>query len=181
MKQAKRALGSSHTTLGPMTEAHWPEVRAIYQAGIDTGHATFESSPPKTWHSWQQHHINELSLVAVDGSAVIGWASLTPSSDRCVYAGVAEVSVYVAPDGKGRGVGRQLLCALIERSEAKNIWTLQAGIFPENLPSVALHESLGFERVGLRRRLGKMSYGPLAGQWRDVLSLERRSTRAGVD
>ena len=179
--QAERALGSSLATLGAMTEAHWPEVQAIYQAGIDTGHATFESSPPKSWGSWQQHHINELSLVALDGNTVIGWACLTPSSGRCVYAGVAEVSVYVAPHAKGRGVGRQLLAALIERSEAKNIWTLQAGIFPENVPSVALHVALGFERVGLRRRLGKMSYGPLAGQWRDVLSLERRSTRAGID
>ena len=179
--QAERALGSSPATLAAMTEAHWQEVRAIYQAGIETGHATFESSPPKTWSSWQQHHINELSLVALDGDAVIGWVSLTPSSGRCVYAGVAEVSVYVAPRAKGRGIGRQLLAALIERSEAKNIWTLQAGIFPENLPSVALHVALGFERVGLRRRLGKMSFGPLAGQWRDVLSLERRSTRAGID
>jgi len=179
--QAERALRRPPAALCAMTEVHWPEVQAVYQAGIDTGHATFESSPPKTWDSWRQHHINELSLVALDGSAVIGWASLTPSSGRCVYAGVAEVSVYVAPDAKGRGVGRQLLAALIEGSEAKNIWTLQAGIFPENVPSVALHVALGFERIGLRRRLGKMSYGPLAGQWRDVLSLERRSTRAGID
>jgi L-amino acid N-acyltransferase YncA len=164
-----------------MTEAHWPEVHAIYQAGIDTGHATFESSPPSTWESWQQLHINELSLVALDGNIVVGWASLASASDRCVYAGVAEVSVYVAPEAQGRGVGRQLLETLIERSEAKNIWTLQAGIFPENLASVALHQALGFEKLGLRRRLGKMHHGPLAGRWRDVLSLERRSSRVGID
>jgi L-amino acid N-acyltransferase YncA len=171
----------SRITVGEMTEAHWPEVRAIYQAGIDTGHATFESSPPNTWESWQQHHINELSLVALGGSTVVGWASLSSASDRCVYAGVAEVSVYVAPEAKGRGVGRRLLGTLIERSEAKNIWTLQAGIFPENLASVALHQALGFEKLGLRRRLGKMRHGPFAGRWRDVLSLERRSSRTGID
>jgi phosphinothricin acetyltransferase len=98
-----------------------------------------------------------------------------------VYAGIAEVSVYVAPEARGRGVGRELLGALIERSEAKNIWTLQAGIFPDNLASVALHQALGFEKLGLRRRLERMRHGPLAGQWRDVLSLERRSSRVGVD
>jgi len=125
-----------------MEEKRWPSVQEIYQAGIDTGHATFE---------------------------------------RCVYAGVAENSVYVAPAAKGRGIGRQLLGELIERSEAKNIWTLQAGIFAENTASLALHKALGFQPVGTRRRLGKMSYGPLAGQWRDVLALERRSTRAGIN
>jgi L-amino acid N-acyltransferase YncA len=179
--QPKRAVQFALVSVGAMTEAHWPEVRAIYQAGIATGHATFESSPPNTWDTWQQYHINELSLVALDGRTVVGWASLAPASDRCVYAGVAEVSVYVAPETQGRGVGRRLLGALIEGSEAKNIWTLQAGIFPENLASVALHQALGFEKLGLRRRLGKMRHGPLAGQWRDVLSLERRSSRVGVD
>jgi L-amino acid N-acyltransferase YncA len=97
-----------------------------------------------------------------------------------VYAGVAENSVYVAPAAKGRRIGRQLLDALIERSEAKNIWTLQAGIFPENVASVALHKAAGFHPVGIRQRLGKMRHGPLAGQWRDVLALERRSTCVGI-
>lgn len=179
--QAERAERATPVSVGAMVEAHWPEVRAIYQAGIYTGHATFESSPPSSWESWQQRHINELSLVALDDDTVVGWASLTSASDRCVYAGVAEVSVYVAPAAKGRGVGRHLLATLIERSEANNIWTLQAGIFPENLASVALHQALGFEQVGLRSRLGKMRHGPLAGRWRDVLSLERRSSRAGID
>ncbi len=179
--QPERGGRFALVSVGAMTEAHWPAVRAIYQAGIATGHATFEPLPPNTWDAWQQHHMNELSLVALDGRTIVGWASLAAASDRCVYAGVAEVSVYVAPEVQGRGVGRQLLGALIERSEAKNIWTLQAGIFPENLASVALHLALGFERLGLRRRLGKMRHGPLAGQWRDVLSLERRSSRIGVD
>lgn len=164
-----------------MTEAHWEEVRAIYQAGIDTGHATFETSAPKDWPTWQEIHINELSLVAIDGGTVVGWAALTPVSGRCVYSGVAEVSVYVAPSARRGGIGSQLLATLIERSESKNIWTLQAGIFPENIASIELHRALGFESVGLRRRIGKMSHGPLAGQWRDVWLLERRSTRIGVD
>lgn len=165
----------------PMEERHWLSVRQIYQAGIDTGHATFESSPPATWVNWQQDHINDLSLVASSAGTVVGWAALASASDRCVYAGVAEVSVYVAPAAKGRGVGRRVLTELVGRSEANNIWTLQAGIFPENLASVALHKALGFEILGLRRRLGKMSFGPLAGQWRDVFSLERRSSRVGID
>jgi L-amino acid N-acyltransferase YncA len=164
-----------------MTEAHWPHVRAIYQAGIDTGHATFAAAPPATWAAWQQDHLKDLSLVVLRGPTVVGWASLAAVSGRCVYAGVAEVSVYIAPDARGRGVGRQLLAALIERSETNNLWTLQAGIFPENQASVALHRAAGFEPVGLRRRLGKMEYGPLAGRWRDVLLLERRSARVGTD
>jgi L-amino acid N-acyltransferase YncA len=164
-----------------MDQKHWPAVREIYQAGIDTGHATFESAPPATWEKWLDNHINELSLVAVARGVVHGWAALSSSSDRCVYAVVAENSVYVAPIAKRLGVGRRLLAELIERSERKNIWTLQAGIFPENVASVALHRSLGFHTVGTRRQLGKMLHGPLAGQWRDVLALERRSSRAGID
>jgi L-amino acid N-acyltransferase YncA len=164
-----------------MTEAHWPEVRAIYQAGIDTGHATFAAAPPSSWTAWQQDHLKDLSLVVLRGATVVGWASLAGVSGRCVYAGVAEVSVYIAAEARGRGIGRQLLAALIERSEMNNLWTLQAGIFPENQASVALHRAAGFEPVGLRRRLGKMQYGPLAGQWRDVLLLERRSLRVGTD
>ena len=178
--QPERAQKALVALISLMEEKHWPSVREIYEAGIDTGHATFESSSPATWERWQENHINELSLVALDGGVVLGWASLSSSSDRCVYAGVAENSVYVAPAAKGRGVGRQILGELIERSEAKNIWTLQAGIFPENVASVALHKACGFHPVGIRQRLGKMRHGPLAGQWRDVLSLERRSTRVGI-
>jgi L-amino acid N-acyltransferase YncA len=178
--QPKRASQSPSVTVGAMCEAHWPEVRAIYQAGIDTGHATFADSPPATWAAWQLDHLNDLSVVALDDCTVMGWASLARVSGRCVYAGVAEVSVYVATQSQGRGVGRQLLVALIEQSEAKNFWTLQAGIFPENAASTALHRALGFELVGLRRRLGKMSFGLFKDQWRDVLLFERRSNRVGI-
>jgi L-amino acid N-acyltransferase YncA len=169
------------TVVEAMTESHWPEVWSIYQAGIDTGHATFAPAPPSTWEVWQRDHLNELSIVALEGTEVAGWASLAAISRRAVYAGVAEVSIYIAPEWMGRGVGRRLLAALIERSEANNIWTLQASVFPENTASLALHRSSGFEPVGLRRRIGKMAYGPCRGRWRDVLLLERRSTRAGVD
>ena len=164
-----------------MAECHWDRVRTIYQAGIDTGHATFVSAPPADWGSWQRDHLNEFSVVAIAGGTTVGWASLAAVSGRCVYSGVAEVSVYVDPAAAGRGVGTQVLAALIERSESRNIWTLQAGIFPENKASIALHEGLAFELVGTRRRLGKMDFGPLKGQWRDVLLFERRSARVGID
>jgi phosphinothricin acetyltransferase len=120
-----------------MEEHHWEAVCDIYQAGIATGHGTFAAEPPATWGAWERDHLGKLSLVGVDGSKVVGWAALAPVSGRCVYAGVAEVSVYVAPEAQGRRVGWQLLSALIGRSEAKNLWTLQAGIFPENQASVA--------------------------------------------
>jgi phosphinothricin acetyltransferase len=164
-----------------MQAQHWPAVRAIYQAGIDTGHATFESRAPDSFDQWLVGHEAELCLVAIDAGTPAGWAALGRVSSRCVYAGVGEVSVYVAPSCQRRGVGRQLLTALIERSEEQDYWTLQAGIFPENSASIALHQALGFEVLGLRRRLGRMSFGPLAGRWRDVLLLERRSQRAGID
>lgn len=169
------------TEIALMQERHWDAVRTIYQHGIDTGHATFASSPPVDWQAWQRDHLNDLSVVGVDGGNVIGWAALAPVSGRCVYAGVAEVSVYVDPTAGRRGLGTQILAALIERSEHRGVWTLQAGIFPENKASIALHEGLAFEIVGTRRRLGKMSFGPLRGQWRDVLLLERRSVRVGID
>jgi phosphinothricin acetyltransferase len=167
--------------ISSMSEAHWPAVCAIYQAGIDTGHATFADAPPASWEAWRQTHLNELSIVAVEAASVSGWAALAPVSSRCVYAGVAEVSIYVAPTARGHGVGQLLLKALIEASEAQQIWTLQAGIFPENTASVALHRSVGFTDVGVRRALGRMGFGPLAGRWRDVLLLERRSSVAGRD
>lgn len=167
--------------IGKMEERHWESVRTIYQAGIDTGHATFASSPPASWDAWQRDHLNEFSVVAIESEQVVGWASLAPVSGRCVYSGVAEVSVYVNPIAGGRGVGTKLLAALIELSESRNVWTLQAGIFPENKPSIALHENLAFEIVGTRRRLGKMNFGLLKGRWRDVLLLERRSSRVGID
>ena len=161
----------------PMTAAHWPEVRAIYAEGIATGHATFAPEPP-SWTEWDAGHLPTCRLVAVAATApdtVLGWAALSPVSGRCVYAGVAEVSVYVAAAARGQGVGRALLEALIAASEQNGLWTLQAGIFPENTASVALHEAVGFRQVGRRERIGQ-----LRGQWQDTLLLERRSTVVGV-
>ncbi|WP_197025343.1 GNAT family N-acetyltransferase [Nocardioides sp. HB32] len=161
-----------------MTREHWPEVERIYAEGIATGHATFEAEPP----SWEQFDAGKLPghrLVAVEGGRVAGWAAASPVSDRCVYAGVAEHSVYVAAAAAGRGVGRRLLEALVESTEDAGIWTLQSGVFPENAVSLALHDSVGFRVVGTRERVALMSYGPLAGQWRDVVLIERRSDRVG--
>lgn len=169
-----------NVTVRLMDESHWPAVQRIYQAGIDTGHATFADSPPANWEVWRSHHLSDFSLVALDDGQVIGWVAVGSVSDRCVYSGVVEESVYIDPAARGRGVGKRLLSGLIERTEARNVWTLQTGIFPENKASLALHETVGFKVVGTRHRLGKMNFGPLKGQWRDVLLLERRSTRVGL-
>jgi L-amino acid N-acyltransferase YncA len=147
----------------------WPAVRAVYEAGIATGNATFETAAP-SWEDWDAAHLPAHRLVAAEGGRVLGWAALAPVSDRCAYAGVAEDSIYVAPDAQGRGVGRRLLGALVTGAERAGIWTVQTGIFPENEGSVRLHQSCGFRVVGVRERLGQ-----LHGRWRDVLLLERRS------
>lgn len=152
----------------------WPAVRAIYEEGIATGNATFETQAPD-WEDWDAGHLQDCRLVARQGGHIVGWAALSPVSGRCVYAGVAEVSVYVAAAARGQGIGKGLLQALIEVSERQGIWTLQAGIFPENEASIALHESCGFREVGARARIGQ-----LRGVWRDVVLMERRSEVVGV-
>lgn len=157
-----------------MQPEQWDVVRAIYQDGIATGDATFETKAPE-WAEWDASHIPAPRLVATDGGRVLGWAALSAVSERCVYGGVAEVSVYVAADARGMGVGRALLRRLIEESETNGIWMLQAGIFPENTASIELHRKCGFREVGRRERLGKHF-----GRWRDVLLLERRSRVAGL-
>jgi phosphinothricin acetyltransferase len=159
-----------------MAPEHWEDVRRIHVEGIATGEATFETDSAPDWETWSAEHVEYGRLVAVGEGRVMGWAALTPVSDRCVYAGVAEVSVYVSADARGRGVGSLLLGGLVKESEANGIWTLQAGIFDGNDASVALHEKHGFRVIGCRERLGQ-----LAGRWRDVLLLERRSTRVGID
>jgi L-amino acid N-acyltransferase YncA len=165
-----------------MIEADWPEVAAIYAEGIATGHATFASEPPESFATWNGSRLPEHSRVARDATGVIfGWVCLSKVSDRCVYAGVAEHSIYVAAAARGRGVGHALMRALIAGSEAAGIWTLQSGIFPENTASLALHQRHGFRVVGRRERVGRMSFGPLAGKWRDTLLVERRSAITGVD
>jgi phosphinothricin acetyltransferase len=158
-----------------MQPEDWEQVRAIYLEGIATGHATFEQSAP-LWPAWDAAHLPTPRLVARGADGVVfGWAVLSPVSSRCVYGGVAEVSVYVGEAWRGRGVGLALLQALVEQSEANGVWTLQAGVFPENGSSVALHHRCGFRTVGVRHKLGQ-----LGGAWRDVLLLERRSTVVGV-
>jgi L-amino acid N-acyltransferase YncA len=155
--------------LQPMRPEDWPAVRAIYQAGIATGDATFETAAPE-WAAWDAAHLVDHRLVARLDGRVVGWVALAPVTERCAYAGVAEDSIYVAPEVQGRGVGRALLTAALASAEQGGIWTVQTGIFPENEPSVRLHQNCGFRVVGVRERLGK-----LHGRWRDVLLLERRS------
>jgi phosphinothricin acetyltransferase len=162
---------ASTVAIEQLRQEHWPEVARIYLEGIATGQATFETEVPD-WRQWDAAHLAEHRFVAVEGGAVVGWAAVSGVSDRCVYAGVVENSVYVAADARGRGVGRALLERLIESTEAAGIWTIQSGIFPENVASLRLHESVGFEVVGTRERIGRLN-----GVWRDVLFVERRSPR----
>jgi phosphinothricin acetyltransferase len=152
----------------------WPAVRAIYEEGIRGGDATFETEPP-SWERWDAAHHPELRLVAEREDVIVGWAALSPVSDRCCYESVGEVSVYVAEAARGMRVGRALLDELVERSEQAGYWTLNAGVFPENKASIRLHTACGFRQVGVRERLGH-----LHGAWRDVVLLERRSTLVGV-
>jgi L-amino acid N-acyltransferase YncA len=160
-------------TIKALAREHWPDVLRIYVEGIATGNATFETEAP-SWEKWDSGHLAKCRLIAQQGSAVLGWVALSLVSSRCVYGGVAEVSVYVAELARGKGVGRALLLGLIESSENSGLWTLQAGIFPENIASIAIHKSLGFREVGRRERIGKMGEA-----WRDVILLERRSAKVG--
>lgn len=156
----------------PMLPTDWPEVEKIYQEGIDTNQATFETQTP-TWEEWDQGHLITPRLVIKDSSGtILGWAALSPVSKRPVYRGVAEVSIYIAIDHLGQGIGRKLLSELIKQSEAAGIWTLQAATFPENEASVRLHESLGFQLVGRREKIAQQH-----GVWRDTVMLERRSNK----
>jgi phosphinothricin acetyltransferase len=153
-----------------MSTEHAEAVLAIYQAGMDEGNATFETAAP-SWDAFDAARLSGHRLVAVeDGGPVLGWVAVSAVSDRCVYVGVVEHSVYVAPQARGRGVGRSLLQELIRSTEAAGIWTIQSGIFAENAASVALHTAAGFRVVGTRRRIGRHH-----GRWRDVTLIERRS------
>ena len=157
-----------------MLPLHWEAVKQIYAEGIATGNATFQNSIP-TWDEWDAAHVKNSRLIAIEDDVVLGWAALTPVSGRCVYAGVGEVSVYVSANARGKGVGKKLLNALIAESEQNNFWTLQAGIFPENIASVRIHEECGFRVIGAREKIGQSN-----GLWRDTLLLERRSQTVGV-
>ncbi|HEV2195847.1 MAG TPA: GNAT family N-acetyltransferase [Candidatus Acidoferrum sp.] len=158
-----------------MQAEDWDAVRAIYLEGIATGNATFEKSAPD-WEKWDASHLRSCRLVARSAENVLGWAAVSPVSGRCVYAGVAEVSVYVAERARGQKIGSRLLDALVKASEREGIWTLQAGIFPENVSSISLHSRCRFRIVGKRERLGNMD-----GRWRDVVLMERRSSLVGTD
>ena len=160
-------------TVAAMTPTDWPSVQRIYVQGIATGNATFETEPP-SWEKWNAGHIEACRLVARAGEEVVGWAALSRVSQRAVYAGVAEVSVYVGVKARGQGVGMRLLQALIDASEREGLWTLQAGIFPENSGSIRLHQLCGFRVVGRRERVGCLN-----GVWRDTVLMERRSNIAG--
>jgi L-amino acid N-acyltransferase YncA len=165
---------SSGLKIAEMRPEDWAKVKAIYLEGIATGHATFETEAP-SWEAWDAAHLAFARLVARDGQTISGWAALSSVSRRQAYAGVAEVSVYVAANHRNAGVGRALLDALITESEGNDIWTLQAVVFPENAATVSLHLRCGFREVGRRERIGKLN-----GEWRDTILLERRSALIGT-
>lgn len=165
----KESMPQNEVTLRAMAPEDWVAVASIYAEGIATGNATFETDPPP-WEAWNAGHLDYCRLTALADGHLAGWAALSPISGRCVYAGVAEVSVYVGRDFRGHGIGRRLLSELVTCSERNGIWTLQAGVFPENEASLRLHAACGFRAVGRRERIGR-----LAGIWRDVILLERRS------
>jgi L-amino acid N-acyltransferase YncA len=171
MAQSRASLP---VALEPLSRQHWPAAKVIYEEGLATGHASFETEAPD-WPSWDAGHLAHSRLVAVLAGQVAGWAALAPVSWRMAYAGVAEVSVYVAARSRGQGVGRLLLPELIRQSEAAGIWTLVASIFPENPASIRLHEVCGFRLLGRRERIGRHH-----GVWRDTLLYERRSAISGL-
>lgn len=154
---------------------HYPAISNIYQQGIDTGIATFETSVP-SWEIWNENKLPHSRFIVVQDNIVLGWAALSKVSSRCVYGGVAEVSVYISDNHRGKGVGKLLMQNLITESEANGIWTLQSGIFPENKATIALHTSFGFRMIGYREKIGK-----LRGVWKDSVMMERRSKVVGVD
>ncbi len=158
-----------------MLASDWPSVSTIYAEGIATGFATFETVVP-TWEDWDSSHMKSCRVVVEDQNTILGWAALTPVSSRCVYGGVAEVSVYVSNQSRGKGVGSILLQALIDQSEDAGIWSLQAGVFPQNKASINLHLKMGFRLIGTRESIAKLN-----GQWNDNCMLERRSKTVGID
>lgn len=168
-------MAESAIQIRGMVEEDWAVVRSIYLAGIASGNATFETETPN-WAQWNIAHLPALRLVALSSETIVGWAALSRVSMRSAYAGVAEVSVYIDEEMRGRGIGKLLLETLVRESEQNGIWTLQASVFPENIASISLHKSCGFREVGSRERIGK-----LKGVWRNTVLLERRSKEIGID
>lgn len=154
---------------------HYPDIAAIYKQGIDTGMATFETSVP-SWESWSENKLQHSRFIAFENNQALGWAALSKVSSRCVYEGVAEVSIYISENHRGKGVGKILMEHLIKDSEKHGIWTLQSGMFPENEATVALHKVFGFRIIGYREKIGK-----LGDVWKDSLIMERRSKIVGTD
>ena len=154
-------------------------VLKIYGEGIQTSYATFEAEVPD-WYKWDSGHLTQCRWVVEEGETVLGWGALTQVSPRKVYSGVAEVSIYVSGAAQNQGIGSILLEHLIISSEKSGFWTLQAQIFPENKISIYVHEKYGFRKSGTRRQLAQMSYGSIAGEWRDVILMERRSKIVGI-
>jgi len=163
-------------SIRPLIAEDYPSVKLIYEQGISTGNATFETQAPP-WETWDKNHLTKGRIVSLnENNEVVGWAALTAVSGRCVYSGVAELSVYIHVNARKQGIGKMLLTELILESERQNIWTLQAGIFPENIASIELHKHCGFRQIGYHEKIGKMK-----GVWRDTVLMERRSTLVGIN
>lgn len=158
-----------------IVKEHYPNISRIYKEGIETGHATFETTVPE-WEDWDKSKLKHSRLAAIVDDTVVGWAALSPVNNRCVYGGVAEVSIYISNMHKGKGIGTALISKLIDDSEANGIWTLQSGMFPENEATVALHQRFDFRLVGYREKIGK-----LGNTWRDTIIMERRSKTIGIN
>jgi L-amino acid N-acyltransferase YncA len=169
-----QAETTAQTIVTDLLPEHYPQVKEIYELGMATGNATLETKAPE-WADWDAKFMKNCRLVALQNGRVAGWAALSAVSGRCVYAGVAEDTVYVHPDFKRQGIGKLLLQELVRKSEQAGIWTLQAGIINENKGSINLHQQCGFRIVGVREKLGQ-----LHGQWRDICLMERRSSIVGV-
>jgi len=162
--------------INEMAKSDWEQVANIYLEGIKTGIATFQSGIP-SWEEWNSSHITSCRLVARLGDNILGWCALSPTSSRCVYAGVAEVSIYISGRYKGQGIGTVLLTNLIKLSEENGFWTLHSGIIRENPASILLHEKCGFKKIGIREKIAKMNNE----KWLDVILMERRSKIVGID
>lgn len=156
-----------------ITFTHYPEVAHIYEEGIATGNATFQTKA-YTWEEWDKGHLQHSRIIGIENGQVIGWAALSPVSTRCVYEGVAEAGIYIRSTARGKGIGYTLMQQLIDSSEQNGIWTIQSGIFEENTASLKLHGKCGFRIIGYRERIGQMN-----GTWRNTVLLERRSHKVG--